>query len=75
VLIALIVLAAVLAVTAWQGKQIAANAQTISNQKAQLAELKATASLSNCEGRLCVQIDTTAQEYQNGYRVIYQEKN
>ena len=74
VLIALIVLAAVFSVTAWQSKQIATNAQTISDQKAQLTQLKANANVLKCDNRLCVKIDTTAPEYENGYRVIA-EKN
>ena len=57
----------------WTGAQIAANAQTISKQTETIRQLNTEGGFiqwSACGGRVCVKIDKSAPEYENGYRIV-----
>ncbi|MGL5336612.1 MAG: MbeB family mobilization protein [Enterovibrio sp.] len=73
VLTIVLVLAACMGVIWWQGEIILANQQEINRQNATIERLERNGGkiqFSNCDKRLCAQIDENAPTYQNGYRIL-----
>ena len=56
----------------WQLEQLKAEVQNQNRLLSQLKDAQQKLKVKNCDGRTCVQIDETAPQYTNGYRILRQ---